>query len=88
MAELEREVTPAAVNEAFKQAAAGSSYLAFSDEPLVSVDYKGNPYSATVDGLSTMVVGGNLVRVLAWYDNEWAYANRVVDLVTMMAAAE
>ncbi len=88
VAELEREVTPAAVNEAFKQAAAGSKYLAFSDEPLVSVDYKGNPYSATVDGLSTMVIGGNLVRVLAWYDNEWAYAKRVVDLVTMIAAAE
>ena len=88
VAELEREATAASVNEAFKKAAEGSKYLAFSDEPLVSVDYKGNPYSATVDGLSTMVVGGNLVRVLAWYDNEWAYAARVVDLIVLMAAAE
>lgn len=88
VAELEHDATAAAVNEAFKKAAEGSKYLAFSDEPLVSIDYKGNPYSATVDGLSTMMVGGNLVRVLAWYDNEWAYASRVVDLVAMIAAAE
>ncbi|MBS3942798.1 MAG: type I glyceraldehyde-3-phosphate dehydrogenase [Dethiobacter sp.] len=88
VAELARDATPAAVNEAFKQAAEGSRYLAFSEEPLVSVDYKGNPYSATVDGLSTMTVGGNLIRVLAWYDNEWAYAQRVVDLVAIIAAAE
>jgi glyceraldehyde 3-phosphate dehydrogenase len=86
VAELEHEATAAAVNEAFKKAADGSKYLAFSDEPLVSVDYKGNRYSATVDGLSTMMVGGNLVRVLAWYDNEWAYASRVVDLISMIAA--
>lgn len=88
VAELARDATPAAVNEAFKKAAEGSRYLAFSEEPLVSVDYKGSPYSATVDGLSTMTVGGNLIRVLAWYDNEWAYAQRVVDLVAIMAAAE
>jgi len=88
VAELARDATPAAVNEAFKKAAEGSKYLAFSEEPLVSVDYKGSPYSATVDGLSTMTVGGNLIRVLAWYDNEWAYAQRVVDLVAIMAAAE
>jgi glyceraldehyde 3-phosphate dehydrogenase len=86
VAELAHDATPAAVNEAFKKAAEGSKYLAFSDEPLVSIDYKGNPYSATVDGLSTMTVGGNLVRVLAWYDNEWAYASRVVDLISMIAA--
>ena len=88
VAELARDATPAAVNEAFKKAAEGSRYLAFSEEPLVSVDYKGSPYSATVDGLSTMTVGGNLIRVLAWYFNEWAYAQRVVDLVAIMAAAE
>jgi len=88
VAELDREATPAAVNEAFKKAAENSRYLAFSDKPLVSIDYKGSPYSATVDGLSTMSVGGNLIRVLAWYDNEWAYAQRVVDLITIMAAAE
>lgn len=87
VAELARETTPAEINEAFKQEARGSKYLAFSDEPLVSADYKGNPYSATVDGLSTMVVGGNLARVLAWYDNEWAYSNRLVDLAALIATA-
>ncbi|HOB29059.1 MAG: type I glyceraldehyde-3-phosphate dehydrogenase [Dethiobacteria bacterium] len=88
VAELEREVTPAEVNETFKEAAAGSRYLAFSDEPLVSIDYRGNPYSSTVDGLSTMVVGDNLVRVVAWYDNEWAYSCRVVDLTALIAERE
>jgi glyceraldehyde 3-phosphate dehydrogenase len=87
VAELERDTTPAEINEAFKQAAEGSRYLAFSDEPLVSSDYRGNPYSSTVDGLSTMVVGGNLARVLAWYDNEWAYSCRVVDLAALIADA-
>lgn len=86
--ELEQEVTPAKVNEAFQQAAAGSKYLAFSDEPLVSSDYKANAYSSTVDGLSTMVVGGNLVRIVAWYDNEWAYSCRVADLASLIAGHE
>ena len=86
--ELEQEVTPAQVNEAFKEAASQSKYLAYSDEPLVSIDYRGNPYSSTVDGLSTMVVGGNLLRVVAWYDNEWAYSLRVTDLVSLFAKAE
>ena len=85
VAELEKSTSPAAVNEAFKEAAQGSRYLAFSDKPLVSADYSGNPFSATVDGLSTMVVGGNLVRVLGWYDNEWAYSCRVVDLTNLVA---
>lgn len=85
VAELEQDVTPAKVNEAFQQAAAGSRYLAFSDEPLVSSDYIANPYSSTVDGLSTMAVGGNLVRTAAWYDNEWAYSCRVVDLAVLIA---
>jgi glyceraldehyde 3-phosphate dehydrogenase len=86
VAELEKETTPAEINEAFKKAAAGSKILAFSDEPLVSVDYQKNPHSSTVDGLSTMVVGGNLVKVVAWYDNEWAYSCRVVDLAAMISA--
>lgn len=86
--ELERDVTPAEVNGAFQEAARGSRYLAFSDEPLVSIDYRGNTFSSTVDGLSTMVVGGNLVRVVAWYDNEWAYSCRVADLVSMIAGLE
>ncbi len=85
VAELAREATAAGINEAFIKAARGSSYLAFSDEPLVSSDYRGNAYSSTVDGLSTMVVGGNLARVVAWYDNEWAYSCRIVDLVELVA---
>lgn len=85
VAELSREVTAAEINEAFKQASQGSPILAFSEQPLVSSDYKGNPHSSIVDGLSTMVVGGNLVRVVAWYDNEWAYSCRVADLVEFLA---
>lgn len=83
--ELEQAVTAEAVNEAFRKEAAGSKYMAYSDEPLVSVDYKGNPFSSTVDGQSTMVVGENLVRVVGWYDNEWAYSCRVVDLAEIVA---
>ena len=86
VAELEKEATVDAINAAFKKAASGSPYLAFSDEPLVSADYKGNSYSSTVDGQSTMVIGNNLARVLAWYDNEWAYSCRVIDLAAMIAA--
>ncbi len=85
VAELEQDVTPARVNQAFQEAASASRYLAYSDEPLVSSDYRGCAYSSTVDGLSTMVVGGNLVRVVAWYDNEWAYSCRVVDLAAYIA---
>ena len=85
VAELSREVTVAEVNEAFRKAGQGSPYLEFNELPLVSVDYKGNPHSSIVDGLSTMVIVGNLVRVLAWYDNEWAYSCRVADLVELMA---
>jgi glyceraldehyde 3-phosphate dehydrogenase len=59
--------------------------MAYSDEPLVSMDYKGHPASSIVDGLSTLVLDGNMVKVLAWYDNEWGYSNRLVDLVAYMA---
>ena len=55
--------------------------LEYSDKPLVSIDYKKSPYSSIVDGLSTMVVDGDMVKVLAWYDNEWGYSCRVLDLV-------
>lgn len=85
VAELEKEVTVEEVNRAFKEESGKSSVFAYSDEPLVSSDYKGNPFSSTVDGLSTMLVGGNLVRAVAWYDNEWAYSCRVCDLTAYMA---
>lgn len=86
VAELEKEVTVDMVNEALRKEAAASKYFDFSDEPLVSSDFKGNPYSSVVDGLSTMVIGGNMARVLGWYDNEWAYSCRVVDLAALIAS--
>jgi glyceraldehyde 3-phosphate dehydrogenase len=88
VAELGREVTVEEVNNAFQRAAEGpmAGILGISYEPLVSVDYKGDPRSSVVDALSTMVVGGNMVKVVAWYDNEWAYAGRVLDLAAYIAA--
>ncbi len=79
---LAEDVTIEEVNAALKEAADGKlkGILAYSDEPLVSVDYTGNPNSSIVDGLSTTVVGGNMVKVLSWYDNEWGYSNRCVQL--------
>lgn len=81
VAELEKPVDVAMVNGALREASEGElkGIMAYSDEPLVSRDYNGNPHSSIVDAASTMVVGDNLVKVLAWYDNEWGYSNRVVD---------
>ena len=59
--------------------------LNYSEEPLVSSDYNGNPYSSSIDALSTMVMEGNMVKVISWYDNESGYSNRVVDLVEYIA---
>ncbi len=75
------------VNEAFKTAAAGplKGILDYTDEPLVSVDFLHNPHSAIVDGLSTKVIDGHLVKILAWYDNEWGYSVRTADLAKLMA---
>ena len=83
VAEVGTDTTAEAVNEAFRVAAAGplSGILAVSDEPLVSIDFTGNSHSSVVDGPSTSVIGGNMVKVLSWYDNEWGYSERVVDLV-------
>ena len=82
VAELDRSTSIDEVNEAFRQAAAGplKGILAVSEEPLVSVDYIGNPHSSIVDALSTFVLEGNFVKVLSWYDNEWGYSMRCVDL--------
>ncbi len=75
------------VNEAFRKAAGGrlKGILQYSDKPLVSIDYKKSPYSSIVDGLSTIIVAEDMVKVLAWYDNEWGYSCRVLDLVRYMA---
>ncbi len=84
---LKKDVTKEEVNDAFKEAAGGpmKGILDVCEEPLVSIDFKGDPHSAIVDTRSTMVMGGNLVKVLAWYDNEWAYACRCADLFHYMA---
>jgi glyceraldehyde 3-phosphate dehydrogenase len=82
VAELERPVSADEVNKALKEAAEGElkGILGYSEEPLVSVDYKGNPHSSIIDALSTMVLDNQMVKVVSWYDNEWGYSNRVVDL--------
>ena len=81
--EVERDTTPEEVNEKFKQAAAGElkGYLRYVDEELVSSDFIGDPHSAILDSQLTSVVEGNLVKVIGWYDNEYGYSSRVVDLI-------
>ena len=88
VAEIDREATGEQINEAFRKAAEGSmrGVLDVCDEPLVSIDFLGNSHSSIVDALNTKVLEGNLVKVLSWYDNEWGYANRVVDVAEMIAA--
>ncbi len=85
--DLEKEVTVEQVNEAMKKAAAGpmKGILEYCDEELVSMDFKGNPHSSIIDGPGTMVIGGNMVKILAWYDNEWGYSCRLGDLAVYMA---
>jgi glyceraldehyde 3-phosphate dehydrogenase len=86
-AELERETTVEELNAAFRAAAAGpmKGILGVSDEPLVSSDFRGDTRSSIIDGACTMVLGGNFVKVIAWYDNEWGYSCRVADLVKIIA---
>lgn len=88
VAELDTDVTAEEVNAALKEAAEGDlkGILAYSEDPLVSQDYNGNPHSSTIDALSTMVMEGNMVKVISWYDNESGYSNRVVDLVDYIAS--
>ena len=86
-AELEKKATRDAINEAFKKAAASdkmNKYLAVTEEELVSRDFNGDPKSCTIDALSTKVVGDTLATVFGWYDNEWGYSSRVVDLCEYM----
>ncbi|MDP2471805.1 MAG: type I glyceraldehyde-3-phosphate dehydrogenase [Candidatus Palauibacterales bacterium] len=82
VANVGRDTTAEEVNAAFRAAADGRLHgiLAFEDRPLVSIDYVGNPNSSIIDGLSTSVIGGRLVKVISWYDNEWGYSSRCVDL--------
>ena len=84
--DVKRDVSVEAINDAFKTVANGAlkGIVEFSEEPLVSIDFNTNTHSAIIDGLSTMVMGDRKVKVLAWYDNEWGYSRRVVDLVTLV----
>ena len=87
VAELEKTATAEDVNSALRAAAEGplSGILAYTQEELVSHDFNHDPHSAIVDGLCTMVIGGDMAKVIAWYDNEWGYSNRVVDLASYIA---
>src|SRR5437879_270510 len=82
-----KEASVETVNNAFKEAAAGplKGILDYTEDPVVSTDFRGDAHSSIVDGLSTMVLGGNMIKVIAWYDNEWGYSNRVADLAHFIA---
>jgi glyceraldehyde 3-phosphate dehydrogenase len=85
---VERPVTKDEVNAAFKAASEGAltGILGYSEVPLVSVDYIGDPHSCTLDALSTIVINGNMVKISGWYDNEWGYSSRCVDLLRFVGA--
>ena len=87
-ADVRRETSVTELNDAFREAAAGpmQGILGVSDEPLVSMDFKGDSRSSIIDAESTMVLGGKMVKVIAWYDNEWGYSCRVADLIGYVAA--
>lgn len=87
VAELGKEATAEEINAAMKAAAEGElkGILEYTEEPIVSSDVIGNPASSIFDAKSTMVIGGNMVKVLSWYDNEWGYSNRCIDLFKLMA---
>jgi glyceraldehyde 3-phosphate dehydrogenase len=90
VADLKQSTSAETLNQALRQAAEGKlkGILAYCDEPLVSSDFRGNPASSIVDGLSTVVLEGKMAKILSWYDNEWGYSCRVGDLATLMAAKQ
>jgi len=83
---LTRNADAAAVNSALRKASRNSlkGILGYTDEPLVSIDYNGNPHSSIVDGMSTKVIEGNMVKVISWYDNEAGFSRRLIDLVRIV----
>ncbi len=87
VATVSRDVTVDEINAAYQEAADGkmNGILEYSDEPLVSSDFKGNSHSCIIDGLSTMVMQGRMVKVMGWYDNEWGYSCRTADLCALIA---
>jgi glyceraldehyde 3-phosphate dehydrogenase len=86
---LDRKATGDEVNAAFKKAADGplKGILEYVEVPLVSIDFRGNPHSSIIDAPYTKVMDGDFVKVLSWYDNEWAYSNRCVDLLRLLVKA-
>jgi glyceraldehyde 3-phosphate dehydrogenase len=88
--ELSQQVTVDDINTSLKEAAEGylKGIMDYCELPLVSADFKGDKHSAIIDALSTMVIGGNTVKIIAWYDNEWGYSERVVDLLQYMIAKD
>jgi len=88
VAEIEQNATKDELNAAFREAAQGPlrGILEYSEEDLVSSDVIGNPHSSIVDGKLTAVMDGNLIKVLAWYDNEWGFSNRVIELLHLLGS--
>jgi glyceraldehyde-3-phosphate dehydrogenase (NAD(P)) len=88
VAEIEKPTMTEQVNEALKTAASGSmkGILEFNELPLVSIDYRGSEASSIIDGSLTMVLGDNMIKVISWYDNEWGYSQRVLDLAELVAS--
>ncbi|MEK7395837.1 MAG: type I glyceraldehyde-3-phosphate dehydrogenase, partial [Candidatus Poribacteria bacterium] len=88
VAELEKDATNEDVNNAMKEAAEGrmKGYLQYIDEPLVSIDFRMNPHSSILDSLLTMAMPGGFVKIISWYDNEWAYSKRVGELAKFIVA--
>jgi glyceraldehyde 3-phosphate dehydrogenase len=88
VAELDKDATAESVNAALKEAAEGpmKGILQYTDEPIVSIDMNGNPHSSIVDAGVTKVIGGNMVKVLSWYDNEWGYSTRLKDLMVYIGS--
>ena len=87
---MKRETTVDEVNALLRDAAESGSLkgiLGYEERPLVSIDYQGDPRSSIIDALSTMVVDGNVVKIYAWYDNEWGYSNRMAELARKVASS-
>jgi len=89
VANLSKGASEKDINEAYQEAAAGSlsGILQYTDEPLVSSDFIGNPHSSIIDGLSTMSLQDDMVKVVGWYDNEWGYSSRTADLAAFLTDA-
>jgi glyceraldehyde 3-phosphate dehydrogenase len=85
---LERNATAEEINAAFKAASDGplKGIMEYVTAPLVSIDFRGNPHSAMIDAAYTKVMAGDFAKIMAWYDNEWGYSNRCVDLLRYMAS--